>query len=389
VARLEGPCTALLDAHAGERTTPIVLFLCGDVMTGRGIDQVLLHPGDPVLYEPSVRDARDYVRLAERASGPIPRPMDGASLWGDALAALGQPGIDLRLVNLETSITADGEPWPGKGIHYRMHPQNIGSLTAARIDCCCLANNHALDWGEAGLRETLQTLDQAGIAHAGAGETAAQAAAPAVLPVAGKGRVLVCAGGTASSGIPRAWGATADRPGVHLLTDLSPETALHVARLLRAAKRPGDVAVVSMHWGGNWGYIVPDAHIAFAHRLIEEGVDLVHGHSAHHVQASEVYRGRLILYSCGDFVDDYEGIGGYEAFRPDLRVGHLVRIAPQDGRLAEVRLLPLQSRGFRLHRVAQPEALWLCDLLSRLGTPFGTSVHVEGDSSLALHWRSP
>src|ERR687888_50236 len=137
----------------------ISLFLCGDVMTGRGIDQVLPHPGNPVLYESYIRDARAYVQLAEMASGPIPRPVDFAYIWGDALGELERAGTDVRIINLETSITSSEDYWPNKAVLYRMHPRNIGCLTAARISCCSLANNHVLDWGEQGLQETLRTLD--------------------------------------------------------------------------------------------------------------------------------------------------------------------------------------------------------------------------------------
>ena len=365
---------------------PIGVFVCGDVMTGRGLDQALPHPGNPVLYEPHVRDAREYVRLAERVSGPIPRPVDFAYLWGDALGELERAGTDARLINLETSITSSEDAWPGKRIHYRMQPQNIGCLTAARIDCCCLANNHVLDWGYAGLTETLRTLDRAGIARAGAGEDAAEAAAPAALDVPGKGRVLVFSLGSTTSGIPREWAATRDRPGVNLLEDLSEETARRVAGRIREAKRPGDVAVASIHWGRNWGYEVPDEQIRFAHRLVEGGVDLVHGHSSHHPKALEVYRDRLILYGCGDFLDDYEGIGGHEAFRSDLRLIHLVRVDPRKGRLVEARLVPMQVGRFRLNRAPETDAKWLCDLLNRLGAPFGTQVQLEGDSGMCLRW---
>src|SRR5215470_9240662 len=208
---------------------PICVCLGGDVMTGRGIDQVLPCPGNPVLHEPYLRDARQYVQLAERANGPIPRPADFAYVWGDALAELRRAGADVRVVNLETSITCGGDRWPAKPALFRMHPGNVGCLTAAGIDCCCLANNHVLDWGYRGLAETLRTLDRAGVARAGAGCDAAEAAAPAVLDVAGKGRVLVVALGSASSGIPRAWAATESRPGVRLLGDLSDATARRVA----------------------------------------------------------------------------------------------------------------------------------------------------------------
>jgi poly-gamma-glutamate capsule biosynthesis protein CapA/YwtB (metallophosphatase superfamily) len=365
----------------------IALFLGGDVMTGRGVDQILAHSVDPVLYERRVRDAREYVGLAERANGPIPRPVDDAYLWGDALEELARAGVDARIVNLETSITTSADAWPAKAIHYRMHPRNVGCLTAAGLDCCCLANNHVLDWGHAGLAETLRTLDEAGVARAGAGASAAEAVAPAVLAVPGKGRVLVFSMGATTSGIPEDWAATEDRSGVDLLPDPSDRTARRVARRVAAAKRPGDVAVASIHWGANWGHEVPGEQVRFAHRLVEQGVDVVHGHSSHHPKPIEVHRGRLILYGCGDLLDDYEGIGGYEQFRSALRLMYLVRIDLQDGRLVEARLVPVQPRCFRVQRAAAQDAAWLRDLLSRLGEPFGTWVELAGDESLTLRWR--
>src|SRR5205823_1190380 len=157
------------------------VFLCGDVMIGRGIDQALPHPVNPVLYEPYVRDAREYVELAQKANGPIPHPLSVDYVWGDALYELERASVNLRIANLETAITSAEAPWPDKGIHYRMHPLNIGCLSAAQISACALANNHVLDWGYDGLSETLQTLDAAGIAHSGAGNYAEQAIKPAVL----------------------------------------------------------------------------------------------------------------------------------------------------------------------------------------------------------------
>jgi poly-gamma-glutamate synthesis protein (capsule biosynthesis protein) len=365
----------------------IGLFLCGDVMTGRGVDQALPHPGGPVLYEPSVRDARLYVELAEVANGPIPRPVDFSYVWGDALAELELARPDVRVINLETAVTASEDYWPEKGINYRMHPGNVGCLTAAGIDCCCLANNHVLDWGHPGLEETLRTLDAAGLRRAGAGRDLAEASSPAVLEVAGRGRALVLALGSATSGIPEEWAAAEGRPGVNLLEDLSEETARRAARSMGRFRRAGDVTVASIHWGGNWGYEVPDQQVRFAHRLIDEGVDLVHGHSSHHVKALEVYRGHLVLYGCGDFLSDYEGIGGYEWFRGDLALMYLAAVDPRDGRLVRARLVPFQVRRFRLNRAAEGDAKWLCDLLDKLGARFGTRVRLGGDNSLTLCGR--
>jgi len=297
----------------------LTVFLCGDVMLGRGIDQALPHSNAPRLYEDYVKDARGYIALAENANGPFRRPLGFGDVWGDALAELERVAPHVRLINLETSVTTREEPYPDKGIHYRMHPGNVPCLTAARVDCCALANNHVLDWGREGLRETLASLRGAGIATAGAGETREEAERPAVLPVQGKGRVLVFSFGTHGSGIPPEWAAEEDAPGVDLLPGLSWATVRRIAERVRAVKRAGDIVIASIHWGGNWGYGVEPEQRAFAHGLIDAaGVDLVHGHSSHHPRGIEVHRERLILYGCGDFLNDYEGIRGYERYRGDL-----------------------------------------------------------------------
>lgn len=178
----------------------LTLFLCGDVMLGRGIDQIQPQASRPELFEPYVRSALDYVELAERVTGPLPRNVPPAYVWGDALDEWARVRPDARIINLETAVTTSDAAWPGKGIHYRMHPANVGVLTAAGIHCCVLANNHVLDWGRAGLGETLDTLHAAGFHTAGAGRTAQEAARPAILPVDERARVLVFAFATLDCG---------------------------------------------------------------------------------------------------------------------------------------------------------------------------------------------
>jgi poly-gamma-glutamate synthesis protein (capsule biosynthesis protein) len=365
----------------------VTLFLCGDVMTGRGIDQILPHPSEPRLYEPYMRSARGYVELAEQATGPIKRPVDFPYVWGDALAELDRVQPAARIINLETAVTAAEDAWPGKGIHYRMHPANLPCISAARIDCCVLANNHVLDWGYRGLADTLSALRDAGIRTAGAGRDEAEAYAPAVIELRGGGRVLVFAFGMESSGVPRDWAAHKGRAGVSFLTDLSAPSAERVAGQVGAAKRAGDVVVASIHWGGNWGYEVSPAQREFAHRLIEiAGVDVVHGHSSHHPQGIEVYRGRAILYGCGDFLNDYEGIGGYESFRSDLALMYFPVVDPATGKLARFAMTPTRIRHFRANRAAEPDASWLAEMLNREGRKFGTRVERRPDNTLALEW---
>ncbi|MDJ0950296.1 MAG: CapA family protein [Alphaproteobacteria bacterium] len=370
----------------GRDTEAVTLLLTGDVMTGRGVDQVLPHPSPPRLYEGYATSALDYVDLAERANGPIPKPVAFDYVWGDALAALARARPDVRIVNLETSVTRSEDYLP-KGINYRMNPANVPCLTAAGIDCCVLANNHVLDWTEAGLLETLDTLAAAEIKTAGAGRTRAEAEAPAVLDLPGNGRVLVFAFGAMSSGVPPDWAAGENRPGVNFLPDLSDATAGRIARQVGAAKRPGDIVVASLHWGSNWGYEIPGAHRRFAQRLIAAaGVDIVHGHSSHHVRAIEVFRDRPILYGCGDFLTDYEGITGYEAFRDDLALAYLPTMDAASGRLLRMEMIPFQMRRFRLNRASRKDARWLHDVLNREGGRFGTRVALAEDNRLVLAW---
>jgi poly-gamma-glutamate capsule biosynthesis protein CapA/YwtB (metallophosphatase superfamily) len=373
--------------HAAQ-TRDISFFLCGDVMTGRGIDQILPHPCSPRLYERYMDSAVGYVQLAERATGAIERPADFAYVWGDALAELEREKPAARIVNLETAVTRAEDAWPNKGIHYRMHPDNVPCLSAARIDCCVLANNHSLDWGYAGLGETLDRLHQAGIATAGAGRDDTEAAAPATLALAERGRLLVYGFAMPSSGVPRDWAARGGHAGVNFLGNLSAARLDEVARQIHAVKRAGDIVVASIHWGPNWGYDLDRAEHAFARQLIDAAaVDLVHGHSSHHAKAIEVYRDRAILHGCGDFLNDYEGIGGYESFRPDLSLMYFPTLDAASGRLVRMRLVPMRMRHFRLNRAAEADARWMEHMLNREGRELGTRVERQADDSLELRWR--
>lgn len=366
---------------------PITLFLCGDVMPGRGIDQVLPYPCDPRIYEPCVRDARDYVELAERAHGPIPKPVDFSYIWGDALAELEHRAPDVRIINLETAVTRNNDYWRSKGINYRMSPQNLPCLTAAGIDACALANNHVMDWGYAGLGETLKALGDMKIKAAGAGRNAAQAAAPTLLETRGAGRVIMFSFGSENSGIPSRWAASEDKSGINLLRELSDRTVRRIKEDVERVKRAGDIAVASIHWGSNWGYAIDPEESEFARRLIDQaGIDVIHGHSSHHPRGIEVYREKPILYGCGDFLDDYEGISGYEEFRSDLVLMYFVSMERRAGKLSDLKMVPMQIKRFRLHRVSEEDARWLGDRMNRECARLETRVELSVDNVLTLKW---
>jgi len=154
-------------------------------------------------------------------------------------------------------------------------------------------------------------------------------------------------------------------------------------------KRENETVIASLHWGGNWGFEITREEVQFAHHLIEAGVDVVHGHSSHHVKAIEVYQHRLVLYGCGDLINDYEGISGFERYRGELGLMYFVRLHSATGELSSLTMVPTRVRKFRLQLAAPAECAWLRDTLNREGRRFGTRVQIAGDGSLALCLPAP
>ena len=224
------------------------------------------------------------------------------SFWGDTLPVLRQ--ADLVIANLECAITDSRVPWTRttKVFHFRAPPQATGILTAARVRLVSLANNHILDFEEQGLSDTIRYLDDAGIAHAGAGCNALEAQRPAVVDVDGTRVGLV-----AFTDNEPDWAARNDSPGTHFLPiNTDPETLSRVENAVREARAAGaDFVVLSLHWGPNMVQRPSPAFVEFAHAAIERGTDLVFGHSLHVFQGIELVRDRPIFYDTGDFLDDY------------------------------------------------------------------------------------
>lgn len=352
-----------------ERT--VTLFLCGDVMTGRGIDQILWRPNTPELHEPFIHDARDYVTLAEETNGTIRRPANAAYIWGDALGELERVAPDARIINLETSVTTSGSYDRGKAIHYRMHPAHGACLTAAHVDVCVLGNNHVLDYGREGLDETLRTLRSLGIKTAGAGANLSQAQRPAIVDLTADRRIVIFSLGARSAGVAPDWAATPKGAGVDYLSDLSDASADRLLQRVAQVARAGDLVVASLHWGDNWGYDVSASKVRFAHRLLDGGVALVHGHSSHHPRPIEVYRNKLVLYGCGDFITDYEGIRGHEEYRGELALMYFATVVVDTGELLALRMTPTKMVRFQATRASLEEAEWLGTTLTRVSDRFG------------------
>uniref|UniRef100_A0A7C2WJ45 CapA family protein n=1 Tax=Thermorudis sp. TaxID=1969470 RepID=A0A7C2WJ45_9BACT len=298
-----------------------------------------------------------------------------AYAWGDTLPLLQR--ADARFINLECAITDWGEPEPGKVFCFRTDAKNVEVLRVAHIDAVSLANNHVLDYGEPGLRETLRNLDASGIRHAGAGLTALEAQQPAWLAIDGL-RIAFLA---ATDNQPD-WEATADRPGVfYIPIDPADERFQRLVTLVRAAKRAADLVVVSLHWGPNWGYQPLPEHPTAARLLIESGADIIFGHSAHIFRGVEVYRGRPILYSCGDFVDDY-AVDQVE--RNDESFIFQVHLTGR--KLARLSLIPTIINEFQARLAEGTRRDSICEKMSSLCRKLGTEVR-RAASGLEIELR--
>jgi len=324
------------------------LALTGDVMLGRKVAEVL----------------NDYMRPEEP--------------WGDVRPFL--DASDLRIINLECAITDNEQPWTRtpKVFHFRTQPSAIETLRTARIDACSLANNHTLDFEEQGLLDTLEHLDAAGIRHAGAGRNREEAADPAILTVPADHTRRVALVAYTDNEPPFAAGT--DRPGTNYLpVSLKPDVLRRVERAVSDVREMGvDTVIFSNHWGPNMVQRPREIFRRFARAVIDRGVDIYYGHSAHIFQGVEIYRGKPILYDTGDFIDDY-------AVDPRLRNdwSFLFQVSVEEGTLERLDLTPVKLSYARVDLATGGEREEILDRMERLSAEMGT-VFTRREDALVL-----
>jgi poly-gamma-glutamate capsule biosynthesis protein CapA/YwtB (metallophosphatase superfamily) len=322
------------DSRVQHAAGTITLMVTGDVMLGRLMNDVL------------------------RYRGP-------AYPWGNTLPLL--RSADATLINLECVIAESGEPWTQtpKVFHFRASPLAIESLKIAGVDYVALANNHTLDYGEVALKEMLRRLDEAGIAHSGAGCNREEAVRPAILAVRGVRLAII----SFTDNEP-AWAAGPEKPGVNFVC-ITPtgEGVSTLKATIAAARQHADLVICSAHWGPNMRLRPTRAFTDFAHQLIDCGLDLFWGHSAHLFQGIEVYNGKPILYDTGDFVDDY-------AVDPELRNdwSMLVRMFATRQGVQQIDLLPVLISHFQVNLATDDAFEALCQRVHSLSSELGTSL---------------
>ncbi|WP_254769473.1 CapA family protein [Salinilacihabitans rarus] len=312
----------------------VALGFGGDVMLGRNLD--------------------------ERYADVVP-----AGPWTDLLDRL--DALDGLFVNLECCLSTRGERFPDRAYYFRADPAwAVPALERAGVRWAALANNHALDYGPTALRDTLDALGGSDVATAGAGETLDESLTPSVVRVGG----LEVAAFSIADHFAE-YGATRDAPGI-AYAEADPTVGGVLDRvgtaLARARAADPDLIVASIHWGPNWVAYPDERYVRFARWLIDRGVAVVHGHSAHVFQGVETYGDGVIVHDAGDLLDDYavdETLRNDRSFLFELVVG-------ADG-LEELRLHPVVIDDLAVGPAGPEAAAWARETMRERSAPFGTA----------------
>jgi len=319
----------------------ITIAFTGDVMLGRLVN--------------------DYVILGNKPSTYV---------WGDMLDLLKK--ADLRIINLENAIASSGKPWSKtpKVFFYRANPKAIEVLKAADIDYVTLANNHVLDYEEEAFIETLQHLEKNSIPYAGAGRNLSEAEKPALIEIK-EIKIAVIA---FTDNMPE-WVATKTKPGVNYIeVSMDGKNFGRLEKSIKEAKNKSDIVIVSAHWGPNMRQRPTKAFKEFAYATIDSGADIFHGHSAHIFQGAEIYKGKLIMYDTGDFVDDY---AVDEELRNDQTFLFLVTL--NKNKIEQIELVPGLISYMQVNKAKDMDFEEITNKIIKLSEEMGTKIIKKED----------
>jgi poly-gamma-glutamate synthesis protein (capsule biosynthesis protein) len=322
----------------------LTIALAGDVMLGRGVNETI-------------------------------RVRGFAHPWGDILPAIKES--DVFLANLECALTSHKKHWTNgeeKAFYFRAEPRVVRTLQIAGLDLVSLANNHAGDFEEEGLLQTVAVLDHAGIAHAGAGRSLADARRPVIIQAGGFRLAVI-----AYADHPVAWAATPWRAGInHTKVSTEAEHFTKIKDSIATARKAADLVIFTIHWGPNMVSRPTPGFKEFARAVIDAGADVFWGHSAHIVQGIEVRNDRPILYDTGDFVDDY-------AVDPYLRndLSALFRLHLRPPHIESVELVPVKISHTQVNVARGAEREWFIERFRVLSAEMGTQVKAT-DSRLMI-----
>ena len=307
-----------------ETQKPFVIITTGDMMLGRGVEHYL------------GKMKEDYIYPFEKAAGIL---KEG----------------DLVVGNLEAPVTSSTKGLDSrKKIVLKDRVEAMEGIRYAGFSLLSLANNHILDYYDRGLTDTMKLLDESGISHAGAGKNLDEARKPAILEV--KGMKVGMLAYTDMADIlyagrpPIRFAAQKDKPGV---APLKAESILEDIQKLRSQV---DILIVSLHWGVEDTNDCTPAQVEFAHKLLDQGVDILYGHHPHHFQGIEIYKGKPIIYSHGNFLFDQNDPFNQESF--------ILKMEYENARLKNLTAIPIRTIGKT--QVVPQEGQGAAALLKRL-----------------------
>lgn len=305
------------------------IALVGDVMLGRSFDRI---------YNLRNKGPKSTQSKAEKAS----------FCWIDRKLKLWLEESDLLIGNLETAITdtPEEDKFPNKVFNFKISPSNFRlAAECLRFNYLSLGNNHSLDYGLGGLEQTIETLDEVSIFHAGSAIAIKDVKKPqriTVFPSVSddgdkrtkeKVEVSIFSASTHPS---------AFSPHVWISEDLKDV----IAAVRTERKSFKGVIICSLHWSPNY-LPEPDEQMkAIGHELIHAGANIIHGHSAHHLLPMEFYENGVIFYSLGDFIDDY---AIDDTYRNDLSAVVKVSLRIEEGYIIEgVEMVPTRIESMKV-----------------------------------------
>lgn len=270
---------------------------------------------------------------------------------------------DITVGNMEAPLARSGREFKDKKFRFKTKPAAAAALKWAGFSVLTLANNHMMDYGEAGLQETLQHLDMQGISHTGAGNNLIEARKGVIREIRGKKVAFLAYSMTH----PDEFYAGKERAGT------APGYSSFYTEDIQHAKKAADYVIVSFHWGAEREVLPKPYQISAAHRAIDAGADIIIGHHPHVLQGIESYNGGIIFYSLGNFAF------GSRSASADRSIIARIRL---DGGIKEVEILPLNVLYDEVHY--QPSILKgkrAADVISRLNAiskRFGATIISEG-----------
>lgn len=272
------------------------------------------------------------------------------NLWGNTKNHTEKS--DLFIANLETTICDENvEKWPNKTFNYRLYPKYASNvLGKSGLDYVSLANNHTLDFQKKGLLQTLKTLAKHKIEFSGAGLTKKSATEPAVFSLRKFGKPIFIFSAADhydywESGVVKGIKGT---EGIWYIDKHDSESQSELLIKIQQTKKeyPDSFIIVSLHWGHNYEYGISNWKKQFARQLINSGTNIIHGHSAHHIQPIERIGNGCVFYSMGDYIDDYAVT---KEFRNDLAFLADVYINPKNNHIVDIKTYPTRIRNYEVN----------------------------------------